>query len=232
MRPRVSTRVLSVTPVNPAFALLVSRLYDGALTPEHRADLDRSGLTDATIRPHFIRSVPPSMLRGLLGFDVPAVRSALLFPFRSPTGGFMDHVRVKIFPALTDARGHTTKYLGPKGAPPRLYFCVPHLSTVLESDAPVWVVEGAKKALAVTQLGLPAVGFEGVEAWHARGSDALLDDFTRIPLRARLVELVPDGDVQTNPAVTRAVTKFADALQARGARVRLRLLPIAPEVAA
>ena len=37
----------------------------------------------------------------------------MLFPFRAPAGGFMDHVRVKIFPALTDSSGHTIKYLQP-----------------------------------------------------------------------------------------------------------------------
>jgi hypothetical protein len=211
--------------VNRSLERLVSRPYDGALAPEHRADLEASGLTAETIRTHFIRSVPPAMLRGLLGFDVAEVRSALLFPFRSPAGGFMDHVRIKVFPSLRDAAGHATKYLGPKGGPPRLYFCAPSLPIVLESDAPVWVVEGCKKALAVAQLGLAAVGFEGIEGWHMRGSRELLDDFAAIPLRGRTVELLPDGDWQTNPDVERGVVRFATALRLRGARPRLVVLP-------
>ena len=211
--------------MNSALELLVSRPYDGALAPEHQADLDKSGLTDETIRAHFIRSVPPAMLRRLLGFDVAEIRSAMLFPFRSPAGGFMDHVRVKVFPALVDARGHTTKYLGPKGAPPRLYFCAPVLSAVLESDAPLWLVEGAKKALAVAQLGLPAVGFEGIEGWHARGTRELLPDFDAIPLRGRIVELLPDGDWQSNPAVERGVLRLGSALRLLGARPRIVVLP-------
>jgi hypothetical protein len=39
--------------------------------------------------------------------------------------------------------------------------------------------------------------------------------------------LVPDGDVQTNPNVTRAAERFIDALTARGALVRVVLLPAA-----
>ena len=86
--------------MNPHFGLLLSRAYDGSLAPEHLADLRKSGLTDETIAANLIRSVPPAMIRHLLGFDVPAIRSALLFPFRSPQGGFADHPRVKIFPPL------------------------------------------------------------------------------------------------------------------------------------
>lgn len=75
----------------------------------HAENLARSGLSEETIREHFIRAVPPTMIRRLLGFDPPGVRSALLFPFRSPAGGFMDHVSMKVFPPLADAEGPTVK---------------------------------------------------------------------------------------------------------------------------
>lgn len=215
-----------------ALEFLLSPLYDGALAPEHREDLAKSGLTAETIAVHSIRSVPPTMIRSLIGFDVADVRSACLFPFRSPSGGFMNHVRVKVFPPLKDAKGHTTKYLGPKGAPARLYFPITTMEAVLNGGDPIWFCEGAKKALAVAQLGLPVVGFEGIEAWHQKGSHRLLPDFDAIPLQRRTVELVPDGDVRTNPAVARGAARFAEALQALGARVRFRLLPITQEVAA
>ncbi len=204
---------------------LISRLYDGALAPEHLEDLRKSGLTDETLTAQFIRSVPPSMIAYVLGFDLPAVRSALLFPFRSPAGGFMDHVRVKIFPTLTSADGHSIKYLQPKKSPPRLYFIAACLSEVLESEAPLWVVEGEKKALHVAQRGLPTVGFCGVEGWHAKVERRLLPDFDAIRLRGRIVEVLPDGDYKTNPNVARAIQRFGAALTARGARPRVVLLP-------
>ncbi len=204
---------------------LLSRAFDGALAPEHLADLRKSGLTDQTIAAQFIRSVPPAMIGRLLGFDMPSLRSALLLPFRAPTGGFMDHVRVKAFPTLRDADGHSIKYLQPKGSAPRLYFISACLREVLEGDAPLWLVEGEKKALAVAQLGLPAVGFCGVEGWHVRGERRLLPDFDAIRLRDRIVELLPDGDYQTNPDVKRAVQRFGSALSLRSARARVVLLP-------
>lgn len=211
--------------MNEALALLLSRWYDGALAPEHLQDLRKSGLSDETIARQFIRSVPPSMFGRLLGFDDQRVRSMLLFPFRSPAGGFMDHIRVKLFPSLTDSAGHTTKYLQPRATPPRLYLCLASMGQVFEGSTPLWVVEGEKKALAVAQLGLPAVGICGIEGWHSAGSRELLPDFDAISLTGRTVELLPDGDVRTNVDVERGAEGFAGALQRRGAKVRIVLLP-------
>jgi lysophospholipid acyltransferase (LPLAT)-like uncharacterized protein len=77
----------------------------------------------------------------------------------------------------------------------------------------------------VAQLGLTAVGFCGIEGWHRGGSRALLADFDTLRLQGRTVELVPDGDWRTNPAVARGAERLAQALDARGARVRLVMLP-------
>jgi hypothetical protein len=205
-------------------ASLLRPMYDDLLAPAHLEDLRRSGLTDATIRAHFIRSVPPAMVRGLLGFDPDGLVSALAFPFRSPAGGFMDHLAVKVFPTLRDARGHTVKYLQRKGAPPRLYFTIAARGA-LDGAAPLWLVEGLKQSLAVGQLGLPAVGFCGIEGWHPRASRELLPDFDALALRGRVVELVPDGDWQFNAHVRRGVLGLCDALLFRGARPRVVVLP-------
>ena len=78
------------------------------------------------------------------------------------------------------------------------------------------------------QLGLAAAGFCGIEGWHRRGSRELLADFDTLRLRERTVELVPDGDWRTNRAVARGAERLAQALDARGARVRLVTLPEAP----
>jgi hypothetical protein len=215
-------------PVNPHLEFLLSRVFDNALAPEHRADLvAKSGLTDETIAAQFIRSVPPAMIHHaqLLGFDIPAVHSMLLFPFRAAVGGFMDHVRVKVFPPLTDADGHAIKYLQRRRSSPRLYFVAKCLDVVLHSTEDLWCVEGEKKSLAIAQLGLPSVGLCGVEGWHVGGDEHLLRDFDMIPLEGRRIEILPDGDYRTNLNVERAVRRFAAALRARGARPAVRLLP-------
>jgi len=54
-------------------ASLLSPIYDGSLAPEHLADLRKSGLSDATIQLHALRSVPPDQIRPLLGWTRPGV---------------------------------------------------------------------------------------------------------------------------------------------------------------
>ncbi len=214
--------------MNPSLRFLLSPIFDGALARAHREDLEKSGITEATRIAQGIRSVPPSDFDQLLGFPVSAaVTSLLLIPYPDPTGGYFDMFQVKCIRALVDATGHSTRYLQPKGTPPRLYFVRSALSMVMDPAVTLYLVEGAKKALAAAQLGLAAVGFAGIHGWHVRGSRRLLDDFAQIPLASRRVELVPDGDVATNPAVEVGAADFAEALEATGARVRVVLLPVA-----
>jgi len=198
---------------------------DPRLYIEHRDDLRRSGLIDETIRLHRIQSVPKPLVRRLLGWLPQGLESTLLIPYPDPAGGFMLQIRVKVFPALKGPDGHTIKYLQPKGSGARLFFPLMTLQEARQSDRPLFLVEGEKKALAVAQLGLPAVGFCGIEGWHVAGSRDLLPDFDWIRLRGRFVELLPDGDWQTNPNVERGAFGLAEALEARGATVRLIVLP-------
>ncbi|MCZ6624412.1 MAG: DUF3854 domain-containing protein [Deltaproteobacteria bacterium] len=205
--------------------ILLSAVYRGSLAPDHREDLKKSGLNPETIHMQRIRSVPPWLIPRLLGFNIPNINSALLFPFPDPSDGFMDHVRMKIFPIITNRDTQTIKYLQPKNTGVRLFFPYQAMEEVLHGLNPLWLVEGEKKSLAVAQIGLPAVGFCGIEGWHRKGSIELIPDFDHIPLKDRVVELVPDGDVQTNPFVRRGTERFSLALQARGARPRLVVLP-------
>jgi Domain of unknown function (DUF3854) len=221
---------------------LLSSIYDRmSLHPEHLADLRKSGLSNETIGLHKIRSVPPAMIEPLLGFTLREVMSAYVIPFPDPRGGWMDHVKVKVFGSneVTEVRGDEIeehrerwrynggkrKYLVRRCSSPRLYFPIPTMQRALESDEPLWLVEGMKKALAVGQLGLPAVGLESAWGWHVKGSARLLPDFGYISLRNRLVEIVADSDVQTNPMIHWAVRQLADALRVAEARPRLVVLP-------
>lgn len=214
--------------MNPHLAFLLSSVYDGAgLHPEHAADLRKSGLTDETIAAHKIRTVPPDMFDRLLGFQVPPpTLSMMLIPYYDLCGLIVPHIRVKVFPPIHDgADGHTVKYLQPRSSSPRLFFPLAALDAVARGDGPLLVVEGEKKALAVAQRGLAAIGIAGIEGWHTRGSRGLLADFDAIPLMGRGVEIVPDSDFRTNRAVAAAVSGFATALAARGARARVVILP-------
>jgi hypothetical protein len=211
--------------VNPTLAFLLSRACEGTLAPEHLQDLRKSGLTDDTIARQKIRSIPPTMINQLLGFETPKVRSAYLIPFVDPRGGWFDHTRMKIFPPIAAETG-TIKYLQPRGSGVRIYFPLVGLAAVLHSAEPVYLVEGEKKALAVAQLGLPAIGLCGIEGWHLGRSRDLHPDLDDVGLSGRIVNLVPDADVRTNEAVHRSVHRLVGALGAHGvAEAKLVLIP-------
>jgi len=220
----------------------MSPVFENAeLHPDHQADLDRSGITPETRRLQKIRTIPPYMIDLVLGFTAPRVRSAYIIPFASPRGGWMDHAKLKVFSeeGTAEVRGDRVeqhreryrynsgarKYLVRKAAPPRLYFPLGTISAALEGQEPVWIVEGMKKRLAVAQLGLPAVGIESAWSWHEKGSRALLADFDFITLEGRTVEVVPDGDMATNPSIAASLRRLGDALRAAGAHPRLVRLP-------
>ncbi len=212
--------------MNPHLDFLLSVLYDDFLAPDHRADLYRSSLTDATIAQQKIRSVPPHTIDSLLGFPAPKVMSAYLIPFFDPrTGQWMDHVCLKVFPSHKDTKGHTVKYLGRRASGTRIFFPLATIDAVLHSTEPLYIVEGQKKSLSVGQLELPTVGMCGVEGWHVAGSRDLHPDLDDVGLRGREVNVIPDADVRTNPAVNHAVRRLGAALVARGAVCKVVLVP-------
>lgn len=214
--------------VNATFALLMSPVYgEGSLHPEHRADLGKSDVSEALRVEQGIRSVPPSDFPRLLDREVSSVvRSMMLLPFPDPAGGWMGHFQVKLFPPPADTAGRRPKYRQPSGAGSRLYFVRRVLADVLAPTPELWITEGIKKTLRAAELGLPAIGIQGIDNWHPRRTRRLLADFDRLPMRGRAVRIIPDGDVRANPRVERAVADFAEALEARGARVRIVLLPL------
>ncbi len=197
------------------------------LMPEHLADLQKSGLSEATIAASGVHSVPPAELKAC---HIPGVAHALAFPYWRLDGTDSDCLRWKLF--YTDARGDKPKYWQPKGSDPQPYF-PPLLDWHrLASDPtqPLLLTEGEKKALAACQAGLACVGLAGVWNWRATldsGERLLLPGLAHITWTGRSVELVPDSDVW-RPEKARALMGFyalGCALQARGARVVFVQLP-------
>ncbi|MGH7342842.1 MAG: DUF3854 domain-containing protein [Candidatus Rokuibacteriota bacterium] len=233
--------------MNQHLAFLLSSIYDTAsLHPEHTADLAKSGLTQQMIALQKIRTVPPNMIDALLGFHASKVKHSYIIPFADPRGGWMDHVRLKVFgedePA--EVRGDyveehqerwrynsgRTKYLVRRRSEPRLFFPLATMGAALHGPDALWIVEGPKKSLAVVQLGLPAVAIESAWGWHVKGSRELLADFDTIAMKGRTLKVAPDPDAQRNPEIARATHHLAEALERRGGRVQIVVLPI--EVAA
>jgi hypothetical protein len=197
---------------------LLSSIYDvGRVAhPAHLADLRKSGLSVPTIEQQKITDVPPHMIERLLSFPAPHIMSAYLIPFPDPRGGWLDHIRMKVFPSF-ETEGGTVKYLQPKRSGVRVFFPLATLAAVLHSSETLFVVEGEKKALAVAQTGAPTIGICGIEGWHAGGSRDLHPDLDDVGLAGRVVKVVPDADYRSNPRVHAAVQGLGCALAGRGA---------------
>jgi uncharacterized protein DUF3854 len=212
--------------VSAELDFLLSSIYDvGRVShPAHLADLRKSGLRLSMIEQQKITDVPPHMIERLLGFPAPQVMSAYLIPFTDPRGGWMDHVRMKVFPSITTEQG-TIKYLQPRKSGVRIYFPLISLDAVLHSPETLYFVEGEKKSLSVAQTGVPAVGLCGIEGWHRGGSRDLHPDLDDVGLRGRVVKIIPDADYRSNGAVQAAVQGLGRALAARGAAAHLVHVP-------
>jgi len=221
--------------MNLTLEFLLSSIFASGLATAHRADLEKSGITEVTRLAQGIRSVPPSDFHRLLGFRVSTpIISLMLLPYPDPAGGYLTMFQAKCFygdtkrdePATaTKKKAEPPKYLQPRGMGPRLYFVRSVLSQVMDLAVSLYLVEGQKKTMAAAQLGFAAVGFAGIQGWHVRGSYRLVDDFAHIPLVDRRVMICPDGDVQSNPDVEKGAADFAEALEAAGANVQIKLLP-------
>jgi len=190
------------------------------LHPDHAADLRKSGLTHETIAAMGVYSVPPTDIPHLLGWNPPQVQSALAFPYPG-TGGF---VRLKVFPPYQDKRSHRVKYLQPKKTPTHLYI-LPAVEAILTNPAaPLAVAEGEKKAAAMMQAGVMAVGVGGIWAWTEAKTHALVPELDRITWVEREVALYFDSDIWHRPELLNAVYALGKELEERGARMGVAII--------
>jgi hypothetical protein len=191
------------------------------LSPEHRADLLKSGLTDETMAAANIHSIPPCDIPKILGKHLAdKVESLLAFPY--PGNGF---IRYKLFPPVRDKDGHDVKYYQAPGSGVHLYFPPGVEDFVINPSIPLNLGEGEKKALKGSQEGIPVVGMGGINNYKNKDSEDLIPDFNNIPLNGREVNILPDGDYHRNKDVERAVLKLATLLKQRGATPFLISLP-------
>lgn len=199
------------------------------LAPQHRADLEKSGLTAETIEAGGFKSVPPGSITKRLGFNYPGLESCYEIPYPGCNG----FARYRAFYA-EGQRG--PKYLQRKGSGNHLY--IPPTSRAYLADVaiPCYLTEGEKKAAKAAQEGLACVGLGGLWNW-SDGRGGLLADFDQIPLQGRSVFIVPDSDYKTPKAhrygkkagnLEEAVRRLAEKLAERGAKVGIVQLPQGP----
>lgn len=196
-----------------------------SLAPEHQSDLKASGLTDATIAACKFTAVRPQdiKLRG--------VESAYRIPYFDLDGRTTSGERWKLFPPISGPDGKQ-KYHQPPGSDPALYLSplVQWDEVARDPQRSVSGTEGEKKALAMSQIGVPTIGIAGVWNWRQRldhGDRLVIPSVDLFIWKDRVVELVPDSDVWRKEKLLALCGFYALAqeLVSRGANVRFIVLP-------
>jgi hypothetical protein len=194
------------------------------LFPDHREDLQKSGITLETAQKAGLYSVEAKELEGLIGWVPQQVKTALVFPYPTEDDGFC---RVKVFPSYTDEDGSTVKYLQRKGSGCRLYIPPKFgIEPVLgDRSIPAIGVEGEKKALAVAQAAERAgkqgqyaiYGLGGLWNWLDDGTPIL--GFGRFAFVKRSMLFFPDSDVWLDKRedLRRAIYAYGMMCEGKGA---------------
>ncbi len=185
------------------------------LWPHHRADLERSGLTEETIIASQIVSATEAAVRELLGFGV---GPGMVLPYpgtKGPWYGEFAQVKPDTPPIWN---GKPAKYVSPKGSQNWLYI-PPTLAPRVLTDPSItlYITEGVKKVLKAVQEGLPTIGVLGVWSWRGKvdGHSVPIPDLDRIVWRGRTVFLVFDSDVAIKEQVRWAQFKLGQELRQR-----------------
>ncbi len=189
--------------------------------PTHLEDLRKSGLTDATIAHAGLYTATSEILRRLAGLRVPDGTSGLVFPYGS------DFSRVKFFPPIPGRDGKPIKYGQPARSGVRAYIPQDVVRLLDEADVPLFITEGEKKALKLTQEGFSAVGLGGIWNFrtHEMPANQLIADLELIAWKDRIVRIVPDSDAWVKDQALCAIYVLARLLEARGATVLIVKLP-------
>jgi hypothetical protein len=172
------------------------------LCPADLENLRESGLTDATILANALRTDGET----------------LVFPYRNLKGGLNSFARRRLHrPRMID--GKLARYVQAKGSPMRAYFPVASLENLQDGESPVYITEGEKKALALSQLGIAAVGIAGIWCGCKKGSEELIGDLVTIPWTDRVVYIVFYFDTKetTRQKADAASKRLARALRTAGA---------------
>ncbi|MCI0643209.1 MAG: DUF3854 domain-containing protein [Gemmataceae bacterium] len=176
--------------------------------PLSAADLENlreSGLTEATIRLARLRTEG----------------GALVFPYFDLDG------TVNCFARRRPHNGKPAKYVQPPGSPVRAYRAPATLAKLRDCKSDVYITEGEKKALALSQLGFASVGLGGFWSAYQPGTKELIEDLASIVWAGRTVYIVFDNDAkpQTRRDAEAARRRLAGVLRRAGAKAHQVYLP-------
>lgn len=169
--------------------------------------------------------------------------AGVVFPYYSHVTGRRTTARLRRdHPEIDAETGKPkNKYLKPFGDGLHLFFPPNAAAKLGEAEMPLALVESEKASLAVTawasRVGIEmlAVALGGIWGWHGRVGKADAPDGARVDIKGplpdldvcngRLIYIILDSNVATNPKVRQAEKALVTLLAERGCEVRICRLP-------
>jgi hypothetical protein len=197
-------------------------------------NLRGSGLTDETIRENGLYTAyDSSELASILhrGRQSNCCLGGLVFPYRDMEGELNSFARVRPHHPRT-REGEPIKYEQPVGESNRAYYPMASLPKLRDGESAIFITEGEKKALALSQLDRAAVGICGIWSWKPKDAEKLIDGLAVISWEGRQAYVVFDYDrkEETRHQARQAAERLAKLLyQAGASQVRWVALPAGPD---
>ena len=202
-----------------------------SLNPSHLARLRASNISDAVItqRGYYSANSPDELLA--LDFKpYQATCPALVIPQFNPLGTLYGY-QIRPDTPRTTSPGKSVKYEFPQGYKPGLD-CPPATTNALKDrTVPLFFTEGSLKADAAVAAGLICVAVPGVwgfRSTNTSGGKLVIPDLQEIALNERDVYIAFDSDAPQKTQVSNALGALRQALDARGAKVKVIYIPPAP----
>lgn len=116
------------------------------------------------------------------------------------------------------AKEATSAFLISKVGAPRLY-----LEALANSELPVFITEGAKKAACLVGAGYIAIGLPGVAMWNKPKTQALIDELAMFARKGRTFYIAFDQDTKKKAIanVSKEICKLSSALRKTKAAVKV-----------
>lgn len=223
----------------------------GRLTPSDLSDLSASFITS-----DWAKAAGLYRVDDMTGAEVANQKrgngrnfAGVVFPYKLPGQPYPCKRRLRrdepdLERTSTGATKPKAKYLSPPGEPNHLYFVPGVMPEMLaDVDLPILIVEGEKKALAMSRFareaGIPLLVVAIAGVWAFRGSvgketsasgarvpvKGVIPDFDLLTWEGRKVYILFDSNVQTNSKVLQARQALADECGRRRAEVWIAELP-------
>jgi len=196
---------------------------NSVLLPLHLADLRKSGLSNKTILEARMYSVSSREAARLLERKK-EIGAGYAIPYPCKDGFLENDLNFKPdFPLPSEKGKKPRKYIRPFGVKSRLYIPRQVWSIIGDISIPIFITEGEKKALKATECGFYTVAVSGV--WNWSSDHEPIKDLDLFKWEGRIVYLVFDSDKHENKSVLLAEKRLAEALTAKGAKVKIIDLP-------